>query len=82
MTETQQNTRTAHGFVDALTSYSRQHQAQQWSGDFRAFMSDVLPADPARVARLSHEYMWDMLCWQREHGGDGGSLFEHELFGI
>lgn len=75
-------------FIESLNSYSQQHVALQWTGSFAEFMDDVLPASPHTGARVSHEYIWDMLCWYREHGpvgedgerGDG--LFEHELFGI
>ena len=56
-------TQQAASFVDSLSAYSRQHRAKHWSGTFEEFMRDVLPTSPRTLARTSHEYLWDMLCW-------------------
>jgi serine protein kinase len=76
----------ADHFVETLGAYSRQHRAQHWSGTFEEFLRDVLPRAPRAVARSSHEYLWDMLCWhgRESAGGDGGpsALFQRELFGV
>ena len=86
----------ASRFLEALESYSRDHRATQWRGSLREFLTDVFPAAPRRLARNSHQYIWDMLCWQgRKERGDhedaaveGGAaedptaLFRQELFGV
>lgn len=75
-------------FVDALNAFSRQHRAQHWEGSFGDFLTSILPADPARFARSSHEYVWDMLSWYGTGcpGADSGKrarqLFKRELFGV
>jgi serine protein kinase len=74
-------------FVDSLSAYSRLHRAQRWEGSFGDFLTGILPANPAALARNSHEYIWDMLRWHgRELAGDDTSrareLFKRELFGI
>src|SRR5215467_1837680 len=76
-------------FIDALSSFSRLHRAQRWEGTFGDFLSNILPGNPAALARSSHEYIWDMLRW---HGRAASSemsesqrareLFKRELFGI
>src|ERR1700732_1242090 len=76
-------------FIESLSSFSRLHRAQRWEGTFGEFLSTVVPADPAAMARSSHQYIWDMLRW---HGraslpdvGDSmraRELFKRELFGI
>jgi serine protein kinase len=74
-------------FVDSLSAFSRLHRAQRWEGSFSDFLTTILPPNPARIARSSHEYIWDMLLW---HGRDGeGSdtskaraLFKRELYGV
>lgn len=55
-------------FFDSLTAFTKEHRARHWEGDFAQFVETVLPADPRRVARSSHEYVWDMFQWygQRE----------------
>jgi len=76
----------ASGFVESLGAYSRQHRAQHWSGTFEEFLRDILPRAPRAIARTSHEYLWDMLCWHgREGTGAGGgpsALFRRELYGV
>src|ERR1700726_2150245 len=74
-------------FLQSLTAYSRQHRAQRWEGTLGEFLTQVVPSNPAAVARSSHEYIWDMLLW---HGrASQGSevqkaceLFKRELFGV
>jgi serine protein kinase len=76
-------------FIDALSSFSRLHRAQRWEGTFGEFLTGILPANPAALARSSHEYVWDMLRWHGR-GGDADAsessrareLFKRELFGI
>ncbi|MBP9591996.1 MAG: hypothetical protein KBE42_07995, partial [Steroidobacteraceae bacterium] len=76
----------AAGFVESLGAYSRQHRAQHWSGTFEEFLRDILPRTPRAIARSSHEYLWDMLCWhgRQDPAGDAGpsALFKRELFGV
>ena len=53
-------------------------------------MNDVVPASPRKVARVSHEYIWDMICWYGDHDhaaeederSDKRALFSHELSSI
>src|SRR5579859_5565843 len=81
---------TAATFIDSLSSFSRLHRAQRWEGTFGEFLATIVPANPAALARTSHEYIWDMLRW---HGRSAQSaeapesakareLFKRELFGI
>jgi serine protein kinase len=85
---TQEKANRDSDFIQSLSSYSQQHLALQWSGTFAAFMADIVPASPHGAARVSHEYIWDMICWYRDNaaGNDMGTphrgLFDHELFGI
>ncbi len=86
----------ASRFLEALESYSRDHRATQWRGSLREFLTDVFPAAPRRLSRNSHQYIWDMLCWQGHKGKNGQeatvggegvaedptALFRQELFGI
>jgi serine protein kinase len=74
-------------FLESLSAYSRQHRAQRWEGTFSDFLTQIVPASPARLVRTSHEYIWDMLLW---HGRDlpgidslkARELFKRELFGV
>jgi serine protein kinase len=76
-------------FIDSLSSFSRLHRAQRWEGTFGEFLTNILPGNPAALARSSHEYIWDMLRW---HGRAASAeatetqrareLFKRELFGI
>ena len=50
-------------FIDSLSSFSRLHRAQHWEGTFGDFLDQILPGNPAALARSSHEYIWDMLRW-------------------
>jgi len=74
-------------FVDSLSAFSRLHRAQRWEGTFAEFLTTIVPPNPARIARSSHEYIWDMLLWHgREiEGSDTNKareLFKRELFGV
>src|SRR5258706_607126 len=75
-------------FVDSLSAFSRQHRAQHWEGNFNDFLTRILPASPAALARASHQYIWDMLRWygRTSEGPDEASraceLFKRELFGV
>ncbi|HEX6995131.1 MAG TPA: serine protein kinase [Gammaproteobacteria bacterium] len=72
-----------------MSSFSRLHRAQRWEGTFGEFLTDILPANPAALARSSHEYIWDMLRWhgraadpETPDSARGRELFRRELFGI
>ncbi|MDB5909866.1 MAG: serine protein kinase [Massilia sp.] len=72
-------------FIEKLSLFTRQHRAGHWSGQFSAFMEEVLAPAPERVARSSHQYIWDMIRATFEKDADGRdhcTLFEEELFGI
>jgi serine protein kinase len=88
------NSRTS--FIDDLTAFATEHHAQHWRGTFAEFLHDILPKDPTKFTRSSHQYIYDMLCWYRdarepaEESPDIGplpkptekELFAGELFGI
>jgi serine protein kinase len=75
-------------FVESLSAFSREHRAQHWEGTFGDFLTRILPACAAGLARTSHQYIWDMLRWYGGNGGGGNEslrarrLFERELFGV
>ena len=79
-------------FIDDLTAFATQHQAQHWRGTFAEFLDDILPKDPSKLTRSSHQYVHDMLCAYRDAPlrvrGTGEpeptatALFAGELFGI
>ncbi|HIP53386.1 MAG TPA: serine protein kinase [Chromatiales bacterium] len=73
-------------FMDAMETYSQAHKARHWEGTFGEFLQEILPAAPARIARTSHQYVWDMLLWYAKRNDDPEkevpSLFTQELFGI
>ncbi len=54
-------------FIESLSAFSRVHRTPRWEGTFGQFLTDVFPAAPAALARTSHEYTWDMLCWHGQH---------------
>jgi hypothetical protein len=80
-------------FIDDLTAFATQHQAQHWRGTFAEFLRDILPLDPSKLTRSSHQYVHDMLCAYRDAPRRDDStdeqaprtvtaLFAGELFGI
>ena len=74
-------------FVDSLSAFSRLHRAQRWEGTFGEFLTSIVPPNPARIARSSHEYIWDMLLWhgRETEGSDTNkarALFKRELYGV
>ncbi|MDB5934352.1 MAG: serine protein kinase, partial [Massilia sp.] len=72
-------------FIKSLSLFTQQHRAGHWSGPFSAFMQEVLALAPERIARSSHQYIWDMIRATFIQDGDGHyhcKLFEDELFGI
>ncbi len=73
------------GFLHSLDLFARQHRAGHWAGTFGDFLSTILPAAPERVARSSHQYIWDMMratCLDDAGGTLRCSLFADDLFGI
>ena len=80
-----------HSFLDDLARFASEHRAQHWRGTFGDFLEDILPQNPGRFARSSHQYLYDMLCWYRDantppsNDGNHGAatdLFTGDLFGI
>ncbi len=76
-------------FIDDLTSFASNHQTSRWRGTFAEFLEAILPADPYRLTRTSHQYLYDMLCWYRDQRQEEGSgtanprdLFIEDLYGI
>lgn len=83
-------TQPRNSFLDELTLFASEHRAQHWRGTFAQFLEEVVPEDPARYARSSHQYLYDMLRWYRDaHDLSGDQknhaathLFTNDLFGI
>src|SRR5256885_10829022 len=82
-----------HSFIDDLAAFATEHRAQHWRGPFAEFLEDVLPKDPSKFTRSSHQYIYDMLCWYRDArlpsrvseedaAASEKALFAGELFGI
>jgi serine protein kinase len=75
-------------FLESLTAFTKEHRARHWEGPFEAYLREIVTADPARVTRSSHQYLWDMLRWRQddphEEGGEERRfrLFSHELYGM
>ena len=79
-------------FMDDLAAFATAHHAQHWHGTFAEFLEDVLPSNPAKFVRTSHQYIFEMLSWYRDaqraaNGADveadgEKALFSGELFGI
>ena len=73
-------------FIKSLVAFTKDHRAASWGGTFSEFLEKVLPKEGARIARTSHQYIWDMICWQGtsvdEHGHTRYKLFTDELYGI
>jgi serine protein kinase len=78
-------------FLNELNAFATQHRAEHWHGTFAQYLEQILPNDPVRFSRSSHQYLYDMLCWYRDRT-DGSSgepksrvpkdLFTGQLFGI
>ena len=79
-----------HSFLDDLATFASEHRAQHWRETFAELLENILPQDPTRFARSSHQYLYDMLCWYRDANNLSGDpklsaatdLFTHDLFGI
>ncbi|MBT8441308.1 MAG: serine protein kinase [Gammaproteobacteria bacterium] len=76
-------------FIEDLSSFASNHNTSRWSGTFGEFLNDILPADPYRLTRTSHQYIYDMLRWYRDQRRDGHpesasptELFTADLYGI
>ena len=80
---------TTAGFIDDLNSFASKHTTAVWTGTFAGYLQDILPANPYRLTRSSHQYIYDMLCWYQNMrcAADGQNdnpkdLFTEDLFGI
>jgi serine protein kinase len=76
-------------FVDDLASFASTHQTSRWQGTFAEYFQDILPVNPYRLIRSSHQYVYDMLNWYRdvrctegEEAGSAKDLFTEDLYGI
>jgi len=76
-------------FIDDLSNFASSHHTSRWSGTFAEFLQDILPENPYRLTRTSHQYVYDMLRWYRDQQRDGHpestsptDLFTTDLFGI
>jgi len=72
-------------FLSGLESFTRQHRAGHWAGSFADFLAVILPAGAQRIARSSHQYIWDMMratCLDDAEGARRCGLFADDLFGI
>jgi serine protein kinase len=80
---------TSAGFIDDLSSFASTQKATIWKGTFAEYLKDVLPANPYRLTRSSHQYLYDMLNWYRNlrspeatESDSPKDLFTEDLFGI
>ncbi len=77
-------------FINHLTSFASNHKASRWRGTFAEFLEQILPANPQRYTRSSHQYIYDMLCWYQQdrrapdaaETGVPKELFTRDLYGI
>jgi len=76
-------------FIEDLNAFASDHKASRWSGTFAEFLSDIVPSNPRRYTRISHQYIYDVLCWyrnkRRAEDTDSAAptdLFTEDLFGI
>lgn len=78
------NTAQHSRFMQSLLAHSKDQKTDRWTGDMSDFMENVLAKDPARIARNSHQYIWDMIRWRQADAGpeSGKRLFADELFGV
>ncbi len=77
------------GFIDDLNSFASTQTTAVWTGTFAQYLQDVLPANPYRLSRSSHQYIYEMLCWHQKkrcaadvQSDSPKDLFTEELFGI
>jgi len=77
------------GFIDDLSTFASTHKTEMWKGTFAEYIEEILPANPYRFTRSSHQYIYDMLCWYRNVRCKDESvkanpkdLFTEDLFGI
>jgi serine protein kinase len=77
------NTAQHNRFIQSLIAYSKDHKTDRWTGSMSDFLENVLPRNPALLARTSHQYMWDMIRSRQVNAGEEGrKLFSDDLFGI
>ena len=75
-------------FVSSLAEYAREERARHWEGTLGEFLRDIFPNDPVRLARNSHQYLWDMMHWFGTETSEEGDnitrfkLFSSDLYGI
>jgi serine protein kinase len=74
-------------FIDDLSGFASHHKTSKWSGTFAEYLENILPANPYRLTRSSHQYIYDMMCWYRNarRGEDSTTpkdLFTQDLYGI
>ncbi len=76
-------------FIEDLNAFASDHKASRWSGTFAEFLNDIVPSNPRRYTRISHQYIYDVLCWyrnkRRAEDTDSAApteLFTEDLFGI
>jgi serine protein kinase len=75
-------------FVDSLADLGKSRRAASWEGTLRDFLTDVFPQNSTRLARSSHQYVWDMIRWVGTDDSPEGEditryrLFSKDLFGI
>lgn len=89
--DSKQDAGTGNGadFIENLASFASDHRASRWRGIFSEFLADILPDNPQRYTRTSHQYIYDMLCWyhnaRRTNGSEASipkDLFTEDLYGI
>jgi serine protein kinase len=75
-------------FVDSLTGYTQAQQALKWEGPLSQFLREIFSRDPKKLARTSHQYIWDMVKWHGFESSDEGDnvtryqLFAKDLYGV
>ena len=77
------NTAQHNRFIQSLVAYSKDQKTDRWTGSMSDFLENVLPRNPALLARTSHQYMWDMIRWRQVNAGEEErKLFSEDLFGV
>ncbi len=72
-------------FIESLESFTHQHRARQWEGNFADYLEQIVQPQATLATRNSHQYCWDMLRWMQANEGSGDGklkLFSRELYGI